>query len=157
MLALPYTTFDEIAAHGLEVEIECRKCRHRAMADPASPLLRGKRFVDVRFRCQQFVQPWSAQPARRCHSLGHIHIKPTPDKKIHGQGIMRAYVTCGNCMPSWSIDQAPLDDPLWKPIWGRATRSNRLVCPGCGRKLITAWTGDGVDSWKRAEPGSSGA
>lgn len=157
MLALPFTTFDEIAALGLQVEIECRRCHHRAMADPASPRLRGTRFVDVRFRCEQLIQPWTAEPARRCHSLGHLNIKAPADKKIRGQGIMRAYITCGNCVPGWSIEQAPLDDPLWKPIWDRATRSNCLVCPGCGRKLITVWTGDGIDSWKRPEPGSSAA
>jgi hypothetical protein len=33
---------------------------------------------------------------------------------------------------------------------GAGTRSNSIVCPGCGRKLIIAWYGDGIDSWKRA-------
>lgn len=51
---------------------------------------------------------------------------------------------------TWSIDQVPRTDPLWKPVWDRETRERRLVCPGCGHKLITAWTGDNAHSWKRA-------
>ena len=66
-----------------------------------------------------------------------------------GRGILHAYVACGNCVPTWSIDQAPRLDPLWKPIWDEAGPRNRLGCPGCGRELITAWSGDGIHSWKR--------
>lgn len=57
LLAPPFTIFDQIAALGLEVEIYCHQCHHRAKADPAGALLRGKRFVDVRFRCQQLISP----------------------------------------------------------------------------------------------------
>jgi hypothetical protein len=154
MLALPFTTFDQVAALGLEVEIYCRRCHHQAKADPASPQLRGKRFVDVRFRCHQTVKLWTAEPARRCDSLGCLTIKPPADKAIRpGQSILHAYVGCGTCVPGWSIAQARRDDPLWKPIWDKEGPRNRIGCPGCGHKLITHWSGhDGIpytDGWKR--------
>lgn len=154
MLALPYTTFDEVAALGLQVEIYCRQCHHQVKADPASPQLRGKRFVDVRYRCHRMVQRWTAEPSKRCGALGTLTIKPAADKAIRpGQSILHAYVGCGNCVPAWSIAQARRDDPLWKPIWDQESPRNRLGCPRCQNKLVTSWSGhDGIpytDGWKR--------
>jgi len=154
-VALPFTTFDEIAALGLEVEINCPACRHRAKADPRSDRLRGKRFVDVRFRCRQMVQRWTAHPAACCDTLGHLCILPAPGKVIlPRQAILYAHVACGSCVPHWAILQAPRQDPVWKPVWDRmANKRNRLACPGCNDPLITSWQGqDGIpytDGWRR--------
>jgi DNA-directed RNA polymerase subunit RPC12/RpoP len=155
MLTLPYTTFDEIAATGLEVEIYCPRCHHEVMVDLASPQLRRKHFVDVRFRCHRMVQRWTAEPAKRCESLGTLTIKPPADK-MNGPGhsILHAYIGCGNCVPAWSIAQARRDDrSAVEAIWDQESPRNRLGCPRCHHKLVTSWSGnDGIpftDGWKR--------
>lgn len=143
MLPLPFTTFEEIAALGLEVEVSCPSCHHIASADPASQQLRARRFVDVRFRCQQLIQPYTAHPARRCNTLGHLAIRPPADKAIQpGQAVPHAIVSCGSCVPHWEIAQAPRHDPVWKPLWDKIKDARtRIRCPGCGAGLITSWHG----------------
>ena len=143
LLPLPFATFDQIAALGHEVEVYCPGCHRQVKVDPADASLRGKGFAEVRFRCQSLIQPHTAHPARRCNTLGHVYIKSAPGKAIRpGEAIPYAFVSCGRCSPFWAIEQAPLHDPVWRPVWDRVKdRRARLKCPGCGAALLTSWHG----------------
>ena len=51
-LAPPNTTFGQLEALGLEIEVTCQKCGHRATVDATQPALAGRRIAGRRFRCQ---------------------------------------------------------------------------------------------------------
>jgi hypothetical protein len=52
MAATP-TTFGELQRQGLEIEVTCQKCGHRAVVDPGSSALRDRPIAGRRFRCSQ--------------------------------------------------------------------------------------------------------
>jgi hypothetical protein len=51
-LAPPSTTFGQLEALGLEIEVTCQKCGRRAIIDATQRGLAGQRIAGRRFRCQ---------------------------------------------------------------------------------------------------------
>jgi hypothetical protein len=141
--ALPFTTFGEIAALGLGVEIHCPSCRRVTKIDPADEALRDRPFAVTKFRCTGTRDIGSAHPLRPCQQLGHIHITPPDAERIRpGQSIPWCSIACPRYVPCWEIDQAPRDQPPWNGIWAQS--GARLACPTCRSVLNT--TGHGGDS-----------
>jgi hypothetical protein len=152
--ALPFTTFDELAALGLEVEIRCPSCYRVTKIDPADERLRDRPFTVTRFRCAGMRDYGFAHPRRPCEGLGHVHIRPPDATRIRpGQAIPWCSIACPRCVPYWEIDQAPRDQPPWQAIW--AQPGARLACPTCRSVLTTVWHGgDGIpftDGYHRGE------
>jgi hypothetical protein len=48
---LPFTTFSEIAALGLEAHVYCPTCHTMRQLDPMADRLRDRCFAGTRFRC----------------------------------------------------------------------------------------------------------
>ena len=46
-------TFSDLAAAGLEIEVTCQRCGHRAVIDDTDPALRGRPIAGRRFRSRQ--------------------------------------------------------------------------------------------------------
>jgi transposase-like protein len=51
--ALPFTTFGEAAALGLEAHVYCPSCFRTRPVDPTADHLRDRCFATTRFRCHQ--------------------------------------------------------------------------------------------------------
>ena len=49
--AAPIVTFAELDRRGLEIEVTCQKCGHRAVVDGSAPKLRDLPVAGRRFRC----------------------------------------------------------------------------------------------------------
>jgi hypothetical protein len=66
---LPFTTFGDIAALGLEAEVHCSSCYRQTKVDPADRRLSDRVFAETPFRCgmrdQGFAVPLQACPGIR--------------------------------------------------------------------------------------------
>jgi hypothetical protein len=54
---LPFTTFGEIAAFGLEVEVHCSSCYRQTKVDPADRRSNDRVFAAAPFRCSGHARP----------------------------------------------------------------------------------------------------
>jgi hypothetical protein len=63
--ALPFTTFGEAAALGLEAYVYCPTCFTTRQLDPAADHLRDRCFASTRFRCTLQIRP-SKERRRGC-------------------------------------------------------------------------------------------
>jgi hypothetical protein len=52
-MATAPTTFGDLDRQGLEIEVTCQKCGHRAVVDSSSQSLRSRPIAGRRFRCAQ--------------------------------------------------------------------------------------------------------
>jgi hypothetical protein len=52
-LATPLTTFGDLAADGLVLEVSCAICGHKRTIDGNAPHLARRRVAGARFRCEQ--------------------------------------------------------------------------------------------------------
>lgn len=50
VLTLPFATFGDVAAAGLEISVTCR-CRRELLIDAAHESIRDRPLCDARFRC----------------------------------------------------------------------------------------------------------
>jgi hypothetical protein len=118
LCAFPFCTFDEIAALGLEVVIECPTCyRKRGPIDLADERLSGRRFTDVRFACTGKRNLGTAFPPRPFGGSGHFCIRPPARDVIRpGQSIPWCEIACPRCVPCWEVAQAAKYLPPWKAL-----------------------------------------
>jgi hypothetical protein len=126
---LPFTTFGEIAALGLEVEVRCAGCRHEVKFDPADEQLRNRPFAGAPFRCTATIQRYTAHPAYICGRPGHVYIRPHERLQVGGP-VTLAFLFCRRCAPyGWQINHVQLDQPPWSAT--RFGPDDRFRCPAC--------------------------
>jgi hypothetical protein len=114
---LPFTTFGEIAALGLGVEIRCPTCYRITKIDPSDEALRDRP---------------ATLPAPRRYLCDAVERPARPVDPLWQHRMPR-------CVPVWEIKQARRDRPPWRDIFGR--RGARLACPICRAVLATSWSG----------------
>ena len=120
---LPFSTFGQIAALGLEVGVYCPGCFAERRIDPASEALRDRCFATIRFRCSR--SRWNGLT---CNAAGSVTIRPRELLKV-GDPITLTFLFCNDCVPPWDIKRVQLDKPPWL-IEGWKT-GDRFQCPGC--------------------------
>jgi hypothetical protein len=69
VLPLPFTTFGDVAAAGLEISVTCR-CRREILIDSAHESIRDRWLCDVRFSCTTVLPD-----GMRCVSRPHLSIE----------------------------------------------------------------------------------
>jgi len=50
-LGLPFETFGDLEQHGLEIQVDCRKCGKKRLIGNRAEALRNRRVAGTRFRC----------------------------------------------------------------------------------------------------------
>ena len=74
--ALPFKTFGEIAALGLEIEVHCSSCYRQTKVDLADRRLNDRVFAAAPFRCSGMRDRGFAVPLQPCRAPGFVYIKP---------------------------------------------------------------------------------
>lgn len=90
--ALPFTTFGEIAALGLEVHVSCSGCQALRRIDPTAAIVRERCFAGARFRCSH--TRWDDVP---CGTPGLVKVRP-PVLLPVGGAVTLAFLQCGHCL-----------------------------------------------------------
>ena len=109
-VVLPFATFGDLLAHGLEMHVWCPRCH--TWGRPiitAEGLLR--RFAGSRFRCQA------------CKAPGYPSFRPGPNA-LPRQGDTITDLYCPLCLPPWEMLNLRLD------------QGQNWRCPGCRRPLL---------------------
>jgi hypothetical protein len=119
--ALPFSTFGEIAALGLEVHVWCMRCKSTRRVD-ITPAMHARHFAGARFRCERVM--WDGQV---CGSFGARSIR-RPERLP--TGTVCADLCCGQCVPPWEI----LDVDHRSAPWALPT-GDRFRCPSCGSRF----------------------
>jgi hypothetical protein len=119
LVPLPFATFGELLAFGLEVRAYCLKCHTRRRVDIGLRRLR-KPFVGARFRCT-------------CGSSGHPSITPPGGDAVVDDVIEYFDFYCGRCVPPWEIRNVRFDRPPWSTC--TLQQGERFACPGCGQPI----------------------
>jgi hypothetical protein len=127
--SLPFKTFGEIAALGLQAKIYCPGCHEHRPIDPAAEHLRDRCFATTRFRCTK-----TRYTGDICGCHGSVEIEPTVLLPVGGEDPL-AFLSCGTCLPPWEINYVPIDRPQWSVV--KRERDDRFKCPGCQRAV--AW------------------
>src|SRR5882757_3762077 len=102
---LPFITFAELAALGLEAHVYCPSCYTTRRVDPSADQLRDRCFAGTRFRCTHVR--WNGET---CSGLGQITIRPAELLPVGG-GADLAFLWCDRCLPRWEINHIPIDWP----------------------------------------------
>jgi hypothetical protein len=71
---LPFRTFGEIAALGLELTVHCSSCSREAKLDPTDERLRHRCFAGARLRCTAMIQRYT-RPSSTCGQPGYLYIR----------------------------------------------------------------------------------
>jgi hypothetical protein len=121
--ALPFTTFGEAAALGLEAHVCCPTCYTTRQVDPTADRLRDLCFARTRFRCTNVR--WTGET---CGGPGSVTIRPVELLPVGGD-VRLAFLFCDRCLPPWYINHIPIDWPPWSTAHWRA--GDRFRCPGC--------------------------
>src|SRR5262249_27545326 len=124
LVAVPVSTFGEIAALGLEVHVWCGRCKRARPLPLNAPGLNVRSFAGARFRCTRTLRDGST-----CNAGGHLTIRPSTLLRV-GQDVGFADVYCDRCVPPWRALQI---DPKREP-W-RTNPGEALACPGCRQRL----------------------
>ena len=134
---LPFTTFGEIAAHGLEVHIYCPRCYTTHRIDPTAERVRDRCFAGTRFRCTS-----TRYTGEACGGIGSPEIElPEGERVRAGSGIEYAELHCPRCVPPWRIAQIDPNVPPWSVM----RRGDRFRCPACGSAVgMTSHGGTGI-------------
>jgi hypothetical protein len=132
---LPFTTFGDIAALGLEARAWCSSCKSWGCIDTSDPRWSGRRFAGTRLRCQK--RRYDGAP---CGGLGHLSIAPV-ERINPASAIECVHLTCGRCVPSWEILDVRLDLPPWSAI--TLGKGDRFCCravsvSSCGMRKAAA-------------------
>lgn len=120
-MLLPFSTFGEIAALGLEAHVWCLACKRQGRIDPADDRWSGRLFAGARLRCSS-----RRLDGARCHSVGVLSLRPA-ERIPSNSGIEHACMQCLRCVPFWEI----LDVRLDRPPWSALPTGARFTCPGC--------------------------
>ena len=115
---MPFSTFGEIAALGLEVHVYCARCQAYRRLELSDERVRDRCFAGAPFRC------W------RCDGPGVPKIRPTELLPVGGS-VTLAFLFCRRC--AWEIDQAQLDQPPWSRSGLKS--GDRFRCPGCNGRV----------------------
>jgi hypothetical protein len=106
-VALPVSTFGEIAGLGLEVHVWCQRCKHATLLPLNSPALYARTFAEARFRCTRTL--WDGAI---CNGGGHPTIRPATLLPAD-QDAGLADIYCDRCVPPWRalrVDPRPVGD-----------------------------------------------
>jgi hypothetical protein len=123
LYALPFATFGEAAALGLEAHVYCPRCYTKRQVDPTADRLRGRCFARARFRC--ISVRWTGE---MCGGQGSVAIRPTELLPV-GSDVQLAFLWCDRCLPPWAINHIPIERPPWSVVEWRA--SDRFRWPRC--------------------------
>jgi hypothetical protein len=127
--ALPFRTFGEIAALGLELKVHCSSCSREVELDPTDERLRHRCFAGARLRCTAIIQRYTAHPPHTCGQPGNVYIRPRERLQVGGS-VALAFLFCRRCAPyGWQIDHVQLDQPPWAAT--RLGPDDRFRCPAC--------------------------
>jgi hypothetical protein len=121
--ALPFITFGEAAALGLEAHVYCPSCYTTRQVDPAADRLRGRCFAGTRFRCTNV-----RGTGETCGGPGSVTIRPADLLPVGGD-VRLAFLLCERCRPPWYINHIPIDRPPWTVVDWRV--GDRFRCPSC--------------------------
>lgn len=124
---LPFHTFGELPALGLEARVYCPCCFRWHRVNSADISLRDRRFALARFRCMN-----TRRSGETCGAFGVVHIQPAERLPLGG-AIRLAFLWCKRCVPSWEISHLPIDRAPWNVA--DATANHRFRCPGCGSRI----------------------
>jgi hypothetical protein len=122
---LPFTTFEEIAALGLELHVHCPSCHATRRLTIECQPWRDRRFATARFRCR--AVSWRREI---CDSPGAVQVRPAKLLPIGG-AVTLAFLFRRRC--TWSIDRVQLDQPPWSTA--RMASGDRYCCPACGGRV----------------------
>ena len=129
---LPFTTFGEIAALGLEIEVHCSSCYRQTKVDPADRRLNDRVFAAAPFRCGGMRDRGFAVPLQPCGAPGFVYIKPAVRLPVGGE-VTLIFLSCPRCVPPWFIEHMPADRPPWlRAGWGP---DDRYRCPACRGRI----------------------
>jgi hypothetical protein len=131
--ALPFTTFGEAAALGLEAHVYCPTCYRTRQLDSTADYLRDRCFAGTRFRCIKVR--WTGET---CGGPGSVTIRPAELLPVGGN-VTLAFLSCERCLPPWYINYIPIDRPPWATVDWRA--GDRFRCPGCRGAVGWPWWG----------------
>jgi hypothetical protein len=90
---LPFTTFDEIAALGFEIEVHCSSCYRQTKVDPADRRLSDRVFAAAPFRCSGRRDHGFAVPLQPCRAPGFVYIKPAVLLPVGGE-VTLIFLSC---------------------------------------------------------------
>jgi hypothetical protein len=121
--ALPFATFGEAAALGLEAHAYCPTCYRTRQIDPAADQLRNRCFAGARFRCTSIR--WNGET---CGNPGTLTMRPAALLPVGG-AVTLAFLWCDRCLPPWQISYIPIGRPPWSVVYSR--KGDRFRCPGC--------------------------
>lgn len=139
-MRLPFSTFGEIAALGLDVHVWCCSCWHRKQIDPADARWSARIFAGARFRCSGTHAFGGA-----CNGPGALSIKPREPIRA-GSAIEHATLHCPRCLPYWEINDVRFGVAPWPDLH----RGERFRCPGCRDLLsMTFHGGPGIPGTDR--------
>ena len=137
-IALPFRTFAEIEAHGLELQVWCSGC-HTIRRLELEPAYRNRVFAGARLICKRLVAAQFGSVGRvTCNSIGHLQIR-LPQAIDPSLAIECATLACPKCVPPWEVGPIPRDWPTWAEAL--ATSGAYFVCPACHTRLNTFWSG----------------
>jgi hypothetical protein len=116
IVPLPFATFGELLAFGLQIHAWCGSCKSMRKVDIGPRRLR-RPFAGTRLRC-------------RCGGYGHPSIQlPASRKPIDGASEY-CDLLCSRCVPPWEIRHVRFDLLPWSAC---ALASGECFgCPGCG-------------------------
>lgn len=139
LFALPFSTFDDVRARGLEVAVRCSRCWHNVTLDLADARLSTRSFCGgIRFRCTNVLKPWSEGPGKVCNAVGSLVVRPPKEESARLMGSGRhGYIVCPTCEPGWHIHVLARDEAPWREIFDHP-RFTGLRCPTCRAKLKVA-------------------
>lgn len=136
LFALPFSTFDDVRARGLEAAVHCSRCWHKVTLDLADTRLSARSFCGgVRFRCTNFLKPWTERAGEVCNAVGSVVVHPSKAEsaRLIGSG-RHGYIVCPACTPGWRIHVLARDEAPWREIFDDP-RFTGLRCPACRSKL----------------------
>ena len=122
--ALPFATFGEAAALGLEAYVYCPTCYRTRQLDPTAGHLRHRCFATTRLRCANV-----RLTGKTCGGPGSVTFRPAELLPVGGN-VKLAFLLCERCLPPWYINHIPIDRPPWTiDNW---PAGDGFRCPGCG-------------------------
>lgn len=152
---LPFRTFDDLPALGLEVRIDCR-CGRRAVFDGSQPVLVGRVIMGAQLKCQTVlhdgepcrgqIAPLIGKSARQGWNLNdHVLAlqarHPNADRQSRAAGYRGmlergeiGFLYCMACVPPYAIEAVAFDELPWHRYLD-APPGHRFRCPGCRKTM----------------------
>jgi hypothetical protein len=136
---LPFATFADIEALGLEARIWCSGC-HSVRRASFGADHRHRQFAGARLICKRRVPAQFGGGSVTCNSLGHLMIRPveTVDPSTAAETVT---LVCPRCVPPWEIGPIRRSDFARLAPGVFDTAGAYFVCPACDSRLETHWSG----------------